>query len=70
MRFIKKARLKTRKNQKDFGEALEVSQSRVSDWESGVSKVPAKHLVKICALTKAEITVEQLLSDHDYKEAT
>ena len=67
MRFIKKAVKLYDGNQADFGKQLGVSQSVISDWCNGRHKVPAKHLVKICALANNEITIEQLLSDHDYK---
>jgi len=68
MRYIKKAVQLHEGNQASFGKELNVSQSRISDWCNGISNVPAKHLIKITALTGGKISVEQLLSDHDYKE--
>lgn len=67
MRYVKKAVKLFEGNQEAFGKKLGVSQSIVSDWCNGRYKVPAKHLLKICELTNNEITVEQLLSDHNYK---
>ncbi len=55
--------------QTEMAQALGTRQSVVWRWLQR-GQAPAKHIYKIAELTKGKITVEQLLSDHDYKEAT
>lgn len=42
-----------------------LKQSYVWDWMNKNGQAPAKYIKKISALTNNEVTVEQLLADHE-----
>lgn len=55
------------------GRILNIPQQAVSAWININKQVPAKYINKISELTNGEVTIEQLLSDHEKnhkKEAT
>lgn len=55
--------------QEDLADALGVKQSYISSWINKFGQAPAKYINKISKLTKGEVTVEQLLSDHEKQGA-
>jgi len=51
--------------QTKVGRILGVQQTAVWNWVNRHRQAPAKYIRKISALTNNEITVEQLLADHE-----
>lgn len=51
------------------GQILNVPQQVVSAWINKSGQAPAKYVKKISALTNNEVTVEQLLADHEKNQA-
>lgn len=43
----------------------EVKQGQIWDWMNKYGQAPAKYIRKLSALTNGEITIEQLLADHE-----
>ncbi len=50
--------------QTETGKLLNVQQQTVSKWIHRSRQAPAKYIPQISALTHNEVTVEQLLADH------
>ena len=51
--------------QTETGRILNVPQQAVSAWINESGQAPAKYINQISALTNSEVTVEQLLADHE-----
>jgi DNA-binding transcriptional regulator YdaS (Cro superfamily) len=66
MQAIEKA-VKKLKTQEALATALGVKQSYISRWINIYGQAPAKYIKRISALTNGEVTVEQLLADHEKK---
>lgn len=47
------------------GRLLGVNQQRVSSWVNENERAPAKHIKRLSELTNGEVTIEQLLADHE-----
>ena len=56
-------------NQTKLAELLGVKQSYISRWINDNAQAPAKYIRQISELTNNEVTVNELLSDHQ-KEKT
>ena len=61
--YIKKA-VKIVGGQTKLGNALGVSQGSVWDWINKYGQAPAKHIPRISDLTHGEVSVNDLLADH------
>lgn len=46
-----------------------VKQASVWDWMNKYGQAPAKYIKQISELTNNEVTVDQLLADHEKKQA-
>ena len=64
MQAIERA-VKKLKTQEALAQGLGVKQSYISRWVNVHGQAPAKHIRKISALTNGEVTIEQLLADHE-----
>lgn len=64
MKSIEKA-VKIYGGQTKLGNALGVTQASVWDWINKYGQAPAKHISRISALTNGEVTIQELLSDHE-----
>jgi len=51
--------------QTETAKFLGVHQQRVSAWINKSGQAPAKYIHQISALTNNEVTVDELLSDHE-----
>lgn len=51
--------------QTETGRLLNIPQQAVSAWINKSGQAPAKYIKQISALTNNEVTVEQLLADHE-----
>jgi len=51
--------------QTETGSILKIPQQYVSAWINKSGQAPAKYIHQISALTNNEVTIEQLLSDHE-----
>ncbi|MEJ2912758.1 helix-turn-helix domain-containing protein [Pseudoalteromonas sp. C12FD-1] len=60
---IKKA-VKIIGGQTKLGKELGVSQGSVWDWINKFGQAPAKYIPRISELTNGEVTVHELLADH------
>ncbi len=54
--------------QTETGLLLNVPQQAVSAWINKSGQAPAKYIKQISALTNNEVTVDQLLADHEKAE--
>jgi len=64
MSAIKKA-IKIIGGQTALAVAFGIRQTVVSNWVNRHGQAPAKYIHQISALTNNEVTIEQLLSDHE-----
>lgn len=64
MSFIKKA-VKVIGGQTKLARLLKTNQSVVSHWVNRHQQAPAKYISRISALTNGEVTIQELLSDHE-----
>ncbi|MCG7551968.1 YdaS family helix-turn-helix protein [Pseudoalteromonas sp. Of11M-6] len=64
MNYITKA-VKIYGGQTKLGIALGVRQASVWDWINKYGQAPAKYINKISELTNGQVTVSELLSDHE-----
>lgn len=51
--------------QTETGRLLSIKQQAVSNWINKSGRAPAKYIPRIAALTNNEVSVDQLLADHD-----
>ncbi|MEQ3528739.1 YdaS family helix-turn-helix protein [Pseudoalteromonas sp. XMcav11-Q] len=64
MEGIKRA-VKLYGGQTKLGNALGVKQASVWDWINKYGQAPAKYINKISKLTNGQVSVSELLSDHE-----
>lgn len=69
MRAIERA-VKKLKTQEALANALGVKQSYISRWVNIHGQAPAKHIRKISKLTNGEISIDELLADHEKENKT
>lgn len=56
--------------QTETGKLLNVRQQMVSSWIHVNKQAPAKYIKQISELTNNEVTVEQLLADHEKNQSS
>lgn len=56
--------------QTEAGRLLNIPQQVVSAWVNKRGQAPAKYIKQISALTNNEVTVEQLLADHEKNQSS
>ncbi|MFB2761567.1 YdaS family helix-turn-helix protein [Shewanella xiamenensis] len=56
--------------QTETGRLLNIPQQVVSAWVNKRGQAPAKYIKQISALTNNEVTVEQLLADHEKNQSS
>jgi DNA-binding transcriptional regulator YdaS (Cro superfamily) len=53
--------------QTETGKILGVKQQVISTWVNQSQKAPGRYIRKLAELTNGDVTIEQLLADHEKK---